>query len=286
MIDFESAGDLTLEDCLRYTGKEMRAEKSGEEIFSYVTQEGRIEAGPFETLFLKIVPSLPYKMGNDVSKLIISSFFKLNGITHQLIGKVNASPVFTVDPDLYLAHKDIKGDLKRIDDALEKVIALFNKIRSSYRLNYRDFIYSNDRFTYINEYRISNDVLAKYIYEEEANSDHRIILLDVLGEYQSEPTFMQERDIFNRRDIFVKDTSWLNNIVFMRLLSKTYSDRLDPGLMGQSTVVRSFQMEHEMHRLSMEGNTGDYAKNDNIYRMRDDVKKRHKAIRYERENRG
>jgi hypothetical protein len=252
IVDFETLPEGTF--IIKAEYKQDKVGVGDEAIFTYITEKGDTIIGTrYEMAFLLSPFLTDCTFGNLVSQIILSSFLKFHGNTCKLIDTIPENSTYYLRKDNLLPSISCV-DLMTVGNVVTSVMEYFRRVWPLYLLQLKDLIFVDATHTYISHYKIDNDLIANFIDREEADSQLRICLLDILGEYlvleNYQDAFARSPEVLLKiPSIFKKDTSWLKGIVLNRLLARSPEQAAALGKTGLSPAILGFETENEMYRL-------------------------------------
>jgi hypothetical protein len=276
--DFEPITDKEVE-FLPVTSSSLSVEKGTEPIYSYVTGKPEPIFGTYRRMFRMLVPLLQTGI-NDIAKLIISSFFRLHGVSNSIANRFDERSVIQVRLENFLPS-EVLSDFSAIDNEMGKLhyYSYIASIKPQHL--WEDFILISSQYIYLAGYKITSNTLLSYLDKEESFSKHQRILIELLLKYQSDSSANSSNStLLKIKGLFTKDTSWISPEIIDRLYHRMYPKAAAPSN-DQPIAISGFNLENNVSAM-VENNASAGIVDNNTKRIADEVKtKSTKKVNYE-----
>lgn len=198
--------------------------------------------GTYDELFFELCLFTKSKKEDIVARIITSEFCCLHSFTKRLIKKARLLGELIEFSEKSFLPFNLLKNCEKLNSLIKEVL---KKRQNCSDCSVEDFIYINEDYLFIGDYKVSFDTVAKYV-DKEDDFDLRGILLDLFDFYE---IFTMLPDSIGTRDLLEKDVFWLYDLVKVRAAAARLNDII-PTTNFKSIAEIAYSTENKMSELT------------------------------------
>jgi hypothetical protein len=217
-------------------------------IYSYIMENGSFHYGYYNILFAELAPLVFDDRLNTVAKIILSNFFKLHGLTNKFIEGFS-DPLIVIYKDEFLPYDEIASSQLSFKSIMLQTIARQESEAARYGFELKDLIYHDGSNTFIDDYKISEELLVEFMESITRESHRWEMIMKLLMSY---PNIGPKSAIYAMPSTYTREMPWLPQDAFYRTRQQDYVQLArQESPPEESMVALGFAAENRMYIHSL-----------------------------------